>query len=365
MSRKRRFSADQALEDAERIKANEDAERTKASEKAAPPDEASDESHGSTTPSGNGRNDGSITRLVGPTDQAEPPTQIDIEVRKIQTKLIDVSPANERDPELLAGPEFDALVEDIRQHGQDQPAIVTQVADSDRYELIAGSRRFAAAKKLGIRLKAVIRKDVRNWTLDQKARLSQSENANRSRPTPWERAIWMDYIRRHDENGQPLPKPLSDTDLAKRLGCSRGWVSQNQQLSRVTKKTAQALAGVVDDNGNALMALQPRLASKALKGSATPQKLEKAALQIIDARPNLTGKRLIDAIIDRVHGQRQQSNRATWTPLAETGAKAVYRPAESPGGGGEFKLKIPRDVDVETLTKEFRAFLEKALKSDG
>lgn len=48
----------------------------------------------------------------------------------------------------FAEEELEALAESIRQHGLIQPITVRQVGD--RYELIAGERRWRAAKKAGL-----------------------------------------------------------------------------------------------------------------------------------------------------------------------------------------------------------------------
>jgi ParB family chromosome partitioning protein len=109
------------------------------------------------------------------------------------------------------------LVESIREQGIIQPLIVRKVGE--KYELIAGERRWRAAKELKLaEAPAIIRKATDREVLE----LALIENLQREDLNPIEEA--MAYERLHRDFA------LTQEDIAKRVGKSRASVANAMRL---------------------------------------------------------------------------------------------------------------------------------------
>jgi ParB family chromosome partitioning protein len=120
--------------------------------------------------------------------------------------------------------DLDGLVASIREHGILQPLIVSAITD-EQFSLIAGERRFAAAKNVGLdSVPAIVR------SLDQHRRLEVQlvENLHRKDLNPVEEALALERLA--NEFG------LSQRDLAKRLGKSTTAVNQTLRILSLPKE---------------------------------------------------------------------------------------------------------------------------------
>lgn len=147
--------------------------------------------------------------------------------------------------------EFDAaklaeLADSIRQHGVLQPVIVRAV--SDRYQLVAGERRWRAAQLAGLESVPAV---VREFSDGEMMEVALIENLQREELNPLEEA--RAYHSLLEEFG------LSQDDLAQRLGRSRPAVTNALRLltlepeiqqgvlnGRLTAGHARALLGAPD-----------------------------------------------------------------------------------------------------------------------
>jgi ParB family chromosome partitioning protein len=148
-------------------------------------------------------------------------------------------PRTNFDQEELAG-----LADSIKQHGILHPPVVSELADG-RYELIAGERRWRAAKLAGLATVPVI---VRSYDDQQKLELALLENIQRSELNPIETAAA--YRKLMDEFN------LSLDALATRLGKAKSTVAN---LMRLLTLPADALAAVAsgkisEAHGRAILA---------------------------------------------------------------------------------------------------------------
>ena len=167
-----------------------------------------------------------------------------------------ISP-NPRQPRVHFGESaLQELAESIRVHGIVQPVVVRPVA-GDRYELIAGERRFRAAHIAGLKtIPAVIRPCSDTEALE----LALVENLQREDLNPLERArAYRTYL---DEIGTSIE------ELAGRLGESRGNVSNYLRLMNLSTDIqamittgelamgqARAVAGITDPKRQLAVAL--------------------------------------------------------------------------------------------------------------
>jgi ParB family chromosome partitioning protein len=138
------------------------------------------------------------------------------------------------------------LSESVRSHGIVQPLLVTR--NGEKYQLIAGERRFRAAKLAGLTTVPAIVKDpiVGLGALE----IALIENIQREDLNPIEEA--MAYRQLHDEFG------LTQEEVAKRVGKERSTVANSLRLLRLPDKVKVLVASTQLSMGHAraLLALQ-------------------------------------------------------------------------------------------------------------
>lgn len=141
-----------------------------------------------------------------------------------------------------------SLADSIRSHGVLQPLLVTKIEiDSERgldvrYQLIAGERRWRAAKIAGMReVPAIIRA---GGTHDRdKLELALIENVQREDLNPLERA--RAFARLVDEFG------LMQKDVAIRIGKSREVVANAMRILRLPEEIQSAIGANLISEGHA------------------------------------------------------------------------------------------------------------------
>src|SRR5215213_3515900 len=153
-------------------------------------------------------------------------------------------PRLEIDEESLAD-----LVSSIREHGVLQPLIVTR-ADGDSYALVAGERRWRAARAAGLLTVPVV---VKETTPRQRLEIALVENIQRQDLSPLETA--QAYRQLIDEHG------LTQEAAAERVGKSRAAVANALRLLHLSSDARDALAGGLISEGHA----------RALLAAATPE----------------------------------------------------------------------------------------------
>lgn len=112
---------------------------------------------------------------------------------------------------------LDDLVESIRQHGVIQPLLVRLVGD--KFELIAGERRWRASQKLGLETVPVIEREASDRDVLEMALI---ENIQREDLNPMEEAAG--YVRLAKEYS------LKQEEIASRVGKNRASVANSMRL---------------------------------------------------------------------------------------------------------------------------------------
>ncbi len=151
-----------------------------------------------------------------------------------------MQPRTALDPEALA-----ELAASIQEHGLLQPLIVTRQGP-DRYQLIAGERRWQAARLAGL---ATVPAIVKEATPQQILELALVENIQRADLNPLEEAAA--FYQLVQEFG------LTQEQVAERVGKSRVAVTNTLRLLRLPAEVKQALADgtVQEGHARALLAL--------------------------------------------------------------------------------------------------------------
>jgi ParB family chromosome partitioning protein len=187
-------------------------------------------------------------------------------VREMAVDALDPNPLQPRT--ILGEAGLRELESSIRESGIVQPIVVRAVGD--RYQIIAGERRWRAAQRAGLRTVPVAVRDVPD---DRLLELALVENIQREDLSPLEEAAA--YQRLQDELG------LSQEDLARKVGKDRSTVANTIRLLRLPPEVRDLLAAerLSAGHGRALLALdraedQIQLAREAARKSLSVREVE-------------------------------------------------------------------------------------------
>ncbi|MBD2848016.1 nucleoid occlusion protein [Paenibacillus sp. IB182496] len=164
------------------------------------------------------------------------------EVKQLPLTQIDPSPYQPRT--IFDDERIDELCQTIRTHGVIQPIVVRM--RQDRYEIIAGERRFRAVSKLGL---DTIPGIVRDFNDAQAASIALIENLQREGLTAIEEAAaYQKLIDLHQ---------LTQESLAQRLGKSQSTIANKIRLLNLSEPVKQALIDrkITERHARALLAL--------------------------------------------------------------------------------------------------------------
>ena len=179
-------------------------------------------------------------------------------------KLIEVEPNREQARKIFDEESLSELAESIKNYGVIQPIVVTQ--KEDYYQIIAGERRWRAAKKAGLQeIPAIIREDDERKNQE----ISLIENIQREDLNPIEKARGIKTLM--DEYN------LTQQNVAEILGKARSSVANSVRLLNLDER-------VID------LALQGKLTEahcKALLTTDNGDKQYAMALNIIENGSNV------------------------------------------------------------------------------
>ncbi|MGL4772132.1 MAG: ParB/RepB/Spo0J family partition protein [Clostridium sp.] len=161
------------------------------------------------------------------------------------------------------------LAESIKHHGIIQPLIVTE--EGGKYTLVAGERRWRAAKMIGLKEVPAIIMDL---TDKQILEISLIENIQRQDLNPIEEAIAYRKLLT-DFN-------LTQEELSKRIGKSRVAIANTMRLMNLDTRVQQYLIDSVisEGHGRALLAIEDKdlqctVAQKVIDEKFSVRELEK------------------------------------------------------------------------------------------
>lgn len=166
------------------------------------------------------------------------------------------------------------LAASIREHGIIQPLIVAK--NGNQYEIIAGERRFQAAKLAGLKTVPVI---VRDATQQQKLELAITENVQRHDLNPIEEA--KSYLKLVDEF------EMSQEEVAQKMGKSRSAVANKVRLLNLPIEIQKALieTRITEGHAKAILAIenpekQRALFEMILKNNLTVRQTEEKTKEV-------------------------------------------------------------------------------------
>lgn len=162
----------------------------------------------------------------------------------LELSIDDISPNPYQPRTNMDRQRLEELADSIRLHGVVQPLLVAH--DGDRFVLIAGERRWRAARLAGLSTVPVI---VKHAVPQQMLELAIIENVVRADLSPLEEAVA--YRQLIEEFG------LSQADVAERVGRSRVSVTNTLRLLNAPDRIRDALAAnqITEGHARALLGL--------------------------------------------------------------------------------------------------------------
>ena len=145
--------------------------------------------------------------------------------------ILSIDPNSEQPRKVFDETQLSELSESIKLHGVVQPIIV--VKKGDRYQIVAGERRWRASMMAGLKEVPAI---IRDYDVRQVREISLIENIQRTDLNEIEKAKAMQSLM--DEYS------LTQNDLAERLGLSRPNIANTLRLLNMP----EAIQAMVSDN---------------------------------------------------------------------------------------------------------------------
>ena len=227
-------------------------------------------------------------------------TALDKETGAVLVNMAKVEPNREQPRKKFDEDALLELSESIKQFGVLQPLLVQE--RKDYYEIIAGERRWRAAKLAGVKEVPVI---IKNLTEQEIAEISLIENIQREDLNPIEEA--QAYKRLLTEFN------LKQDEVAERVSKSRTAVTNAMRLLKLNEKVQQMLVDEMLTTGHA----------RALLGSEDEEKQYEVAQKIFDEKLNV---RDTEKLVKNI--QNEKDNPSTEKNKIDPQLIAVYRDLE-------------------------------------
>ncbi len=227
--------------------------------------------------------------------------------------------------------ELGQLAESVKRNGVLQPVLVRRKADG-LFELIAGERRYRAAKLAGLKSIPAV---VRNSSDEQSMELALIENLQREDLNPIEEA--RAYSRLLTEFG------LTQETLAQRFGKERSSVANSLRLLNLPNEIKELVESLKISMGHA----------KVLLGLSRPELQIKLARRIIEGQ--LSVRQAEQLIVSELHAGKTKpaARRATVYPdLEEKFRKRLGTKVTISKGrkGGRIEIHYFEPADLDRLT---------------
>lgn len=226
------------------------------------------------------------------------------------------------------------LAQSIKDHGLLEPLVVRRLGD-DRFELIAGERRWRASQKAGLKEVLVVVKDV---TPKAAFELAIVENVQREDLSPVELAEALDRLVR--EHGYTQEK------LAERLGKDRSTIANSLRLLKLPDRVRQRVLRGELSEGHA----------RALLGAETAARIEDLAERVVRGRLSV---RDTEALVRGAKKKTPGKGPGTAAPAGKTAAvrdletrltRALASKVELRDRGHKGEIAIPY-VDLDHLDR--------------
>ncbi len=280
-----------------------------------------------------------LDALIPTFGDAAPATTSDVDIDAIEPNPY--QPRIEIDQEAL-----EALAASIRVHGVIQPLVVTHGAERGRYVLIAGERRWRAARLAGLQAVPVVVKDAVPRAMLE---LALVENVVRADLSPLEEAAA--YRQLIDDFG------LTQAAVAERVGRSRVSVTNTLRLLLLPDRVQRSLSAgdISEGHARALLGLptapdQVAALEWVIAQGLSVRQTEELVRRWAAGHPP-QGARVpapINPDADGDSGRTEVLRQAFLDGLQRAiGARVGFRPAKE--GGGTLTIHFSSDEELTTL----------------
>jgi len=137
------------------------------------------------------------------------------------------------------------LADSIKKYGVLQPLLVQK--NGERYQIIAGERRWRAAKEAGLKEVPVV---IREYTKQQSMEIALIENVQRADLNPIEEAMAYQQLMQEFD--------LTQEEIAERVSKNRATITNSMRLLKLDKRVQEMLiqGQVTSGHARALLALE-------------------------------------------------------------------------------------------------------------
>ncbi len=171
---------------------------------------------------------------------AEPEAQ-----KEITVKLSKIEPNREQPRKTFNEEQLAELADSIKRFGVLQPLLVQK--KKDIYEIIAGERRWRAAKLAGLKEVPVV---IREYSPQQAMEIALIENVQRENLNPIEEALAYQKLMQEFQ--------LKQEEIAERVSKNRTTITNSMRLLNLTKEVQQMLVDgrITSGHARALLAVE-------------------------------------------------------------------------------------------------------------
>ena len=251
---------------------------------------------------------------------------------QIMLKINDVEPNREQPRKNFEEDALLELADSIKQFGVLQPLIVQK--RKDYYEIIAGERRWRAAKLAGVKEVPVI---VKNYTDQEILEISLIENIQRENLNPIEEA--MAYKKLLNEF------KLKQDEVAERVSKSRTAVTNSMRLLKLSAKVQQMIIDDMISTGHAraLLAIddeeqQYLLATKVFDEKLSVRETEKLVKEVKNPKKEVPKKVIQNAFVYEDIEERMKNIMGTKVHVNH-----------KPNGKGKIEIEYYSDSELERI----------------
>lgn len=223
--------------------------------------------------------------------------ELEKDADKVETLKMTLIEPNKNQPRKQFDKEkIEALTESVREHGVIQPIIV--VKNGDMYRIVAGERRWRAAKKAGLSEIPVV---IRDYSDKEIAQISLIENLQRENLNPIEEALG--YRALIDKYG------MTQEEVSRTIGKSRSSIANSIRLLSLDENIRQRLISgeISSGHARALLSIEDGDIRRAVLESIISKGLnvrqaETLAKQLQNKRPARKKKELDEQVAETIGG---------------------------------------------------------------
>ena len=204
---------------------------------------------------------------------------MNLEKEVFELNINDIMPNRFQPREIFDEQALNELALSIKEHGVIQPIIVRKIGD--KYEIIAGERRYRASKLAG---KTTIPALVRDIDDKETAKIALLENLQRSDLTPIEEAKTYQTILKLDN--------ITQEELATNLGKSQSTVANKLRLLNLAEEVQTALLNkqISERHARSLLNVpnledQKKLVNQVIMNRLTVRQLDDEIMTLTGKRP--------------------------------------------------------------------------------